>query len=289
MPSLRRSLSALTCLAVAGALGAGTFGGQSPADAASKGWKLPKGAKEVGPDTYEIESKDVDGGTLTAWAIVHRRDHEAKPAGAGGSAGAGKGGSKAYAYIASGLKWKTRESYVVDPSVVHWSGTPDASAIRAVVANGVGQWEDAANGTIDGSSVDVMGSEVPGSVNRSLLGNATNGVNEVCFDDIAENGVIAVTFVWGYYSGPARTREIVEWDQIYDDDGNFTWGDVVASGDTTIMDFADIAVHEIGHAFGMDHPDGIWVDESMYAYATEGETKKRDLHDGDIAGIDGLY
>ena len=40
--------------------------------------------------------------------------------------------------------------------------------------------------------------------------------------------------------------EIVEWDQIYDDDGDWTWGDADVGG-SSVMDFLNIAVHEMGH------------------------------------------
>ena len=55
------------------------------------------------------------------------------------------------------------------------------------------------------------------------------------------------------------------------------------------MDVLNIAVHEVGHAGGMGHPDGTCVDETMYAYASNGETRKRTLNAGDIAGIKALY
>jgi hypothetical protein len=39
----------------------------------------------------------------------------------------------------------------------------------------------------------------------------------------------------------------------------------------------------------MGHPGNGCTEETMYAFATEGETKKRSLHTGDIAGIQVLY
>ena len=66
----------------------------------------------------------------------------------------------------------------------------------------------------------------------------------------------------------------------------FSWSLIGAPGD---MDFHNIAQHEVGHALGLGHPDNSCTEETMYAYATEGETKKRDLHAGDIAGAVDLY
>ena len=51
------------------------------------------------------------------------------------------------------------------------------------------------------------------------------------------------------------------------------------------MDFLNIATHEIGHAVAMDHPSDLCTEETMYAYADYGETKKRTLNAGDITGI----
>jgi hypothetical protein len=269
------------------ALGVGVLGRPGAASAAPKGWKLPANAHQVDDDIYEIGTKEVNGETLVGYAILNY-GHHAKPSGGGGGGGSP---APAYAYIASGFKWKTfGEPYVVDPTVANWGGTPNDTYVRSVFADAISQWEDAANGTLgDAVSVQVFGNETPGTVDRSKIGHTTNGVNEICFEDINQSGVIAVTFVWGTMGGPSGKREIKEFDQIYDDDGDWTWGDVVASGNDTYMDLANIATHELGHAFGMDHPSSKYPLETMYAYATEGETIKRDLHAGDIAGINLLY
>jgi len=55
------------------------------------------------------------------------------------------------------------------------------------------------------------------------------------------------------------------------------------------MDFENIATHELGHAIGLGHPSSTCTEETMYAFASLGETKKRDLNAGDVQGIDGLY
>jgi hypothetical protein len=39
----------------------------------------------------------------------------------------------------------------------------------------------------------------------------------------------------------------------------------------------------------MGHPTDTCVNETMYRFASEGETKKIDLNAGDIAGINDLY
>ena len=78
------------------------------------------------------------------------------------------------------------------------------------------------------------------------------------------------------------------------DDTEFRFGDAgptneIGLGDVTIMDLLNIATHEAGHAAGLGHPDDSCTEETMYRFASSGETKKRTLHAGDIAGIVDLY
>lgn len=273
---LLRRTARLTVVALAGGLLVASAGS---ARATPRGWSLPAHAREVAPDVFDLGSRDVDGRTLTGLAIVHRAPNA--------KGGGGRGGkSSGYAYLSNGMKWRSKEGWVVDPALTHHDGTLPASAIPGIVDGAVGKWETAAGG---GTPVDVMGAGASGSVDRANIGVTYNDVNEICFDAIAETGVIAVTIVWGVYGGPPQSREIVEWDQIYDDDGDFTWGAVTPGGASSAMDFDNIATHEVGHAFGMDHPGATYTEETMYAYASPGETKKRDLNTGDVAGIDGLY
>ena len=56
------------------------------------------------------------------------------------------------------------------------------------------------------------------------------------------------------------------------------------------MDLQNIAVHELGHSFGLaDIYSSSCAEVTMYGYSTEGETKKRTLEQPDITGIQKLY
>ena len=55
------------------------------------------------------------------------------------------------------------------------------------------------------------------------------------------------------------------------------------------MDFENIATHELGHTVGMGHPSDYCTEETMFRFASAGETKKQTLEAGDIAGISKLY
>ncbi len=56
------------------------------------------------------------------------------------------------------------------------------------------------------------------------------------------------------------------------------------------MDFENIATHELGHSVGMgDLYTAECNQQTMYGYASNGETNKRTLESGDINGIRALY
>jgi len=126
-----------------------------------------------------------------------------------------------------------------------------------------------------------------GSVNNSAGYNngSLDGTNTISFGSVSSQGAIAVTNVWGYFSGPPQTRELVEWDMLLDQQ-DFAWG--IGAADK--MDLQNIITHEIGHSAGMgDLYESGCSSQTMYGYSTEGETSKRDLDVGDIKGIKTLY
>jgi len=56
------------------------------------------------------------------------------------------------------------------------------------------------------------------------------------------------------------------------------------------MDLLNIAIHELGHSLGLsDFYNSECSLETMYGYASNGETNKRTLAVGDVVGISGLY
>ena len=57
-----------------------------------------------------------------------------------------------------------------------------------------------------------------------------------------------------------------------------------------LMDFLSIAIHEMGHTFGMlDLYTAECSMETMYGYGDNGEIHSRTLAVGDIIGLDILY
>jgi len=240
--------------------------------AQERGFRLPPHAQKIEDDAYYLgKTKDKGGKEVEGIAFLHPKERAAK----GGGKPPGGSTSTCFSLMSSGARWKTIEPYVVDPST---SDPIGASDIPLLIAGCLSSWETA-------SGRPIFGNEAEEVVNRSSIGQLNN-VNEFMFGAIDDPGVIAVTIVWGRFSGPAQFRELVEWDMIFDEI-DFTFDD--ATTDSSAMDFLNIFQHESGHAAGLSHPANTCINETMYAYATEGETKKRDLAAGDIAGIRALY
>lgn len=185
-------------------------------------------------------------------------------------------GSSCYAFLASGAKWKTIEPWMVNPANTRGL---ISDFVFTNLATNIGKWETAA-------SFDILGA---GSLTSEILVadmTSPDDKNEVYFADIADPGAIGITVVWGIFSGPPKNRKLVEWDQVYDD-YDYDWSSI---GETGKMDFENIATHELGHSVGMsDLYNTDCSAQTMYGYADYGETNKRTLEAGDIAGINALY
>jgi hypothetical protein len=219
------------------------------------------------------------GKVVEGYAVFHHK------AGHGDGPGGGPGGgtSSCFTFLAKDAKWKNVEPWVVNATN---SRALDETFVINNLTSDIDEWEDAADGIVDGSiSNDILGD---GTATTTILvadSVSPDSQNEVYFADVSTPGAIAVTIVWGIFNGPPSGRVLVEWDQVYDD-VDYDWS---ATGEAGKMDFENIAQHELGHSFGMDHPDSTCTEETMYSTAGIGETKKRDLNSGDITGVEKLY
>jgi len=208
--------------------------------------------------------------TLQKITFIHFKNANAKPPWAGGK----DKGTACYSFLAKGVKWKETEPYYVNPTN---EDDMSDSFVSSAVNSGASEWE-----TYGG---DIFGN---GHVSYSHSYNNGNldGVNTASFGYYPNSNVIAVTTVWGYWSGPPKYREIVEWDILFNE--YYDWGN--ADVDSSKMDLQNIATHELGHSAGLaDLYQSSCIEETMYGYSDYGETSKRDLASGDIAGIEDLY
>ena len=99
-------------------------------------------------------------------------------------------------------------------------------------------------------------------------------------------GSLATTYTWRWNDGT------IESDVVFDN--AHTWWQAPSEGDGCYedagsrYDVGNIATHEFGHVYGLDHPSGARF-ETMYAYGYSGETLKRSPATGDRAGVSALY
>jgi len=245
-------------------------------DNAKRSFKLPEGSVEIAPGIFHIGTAIHQGKVVDGLAIFHHRGgHDGGPGGGGPGGGGNGGGEKCFAIIAKGAKWKgdTPEPYLVDPANTRGLNNP---GVKGKIADAIEAW--------NAHTPDILGGEGSGTVD-GVDEISPDGKNEVLFGDVNTSGAIAVNILWGIFSGPPQGRVLVEWDQMYDDI-DFDWS---LTGESGKMDLLNIAAHEVGHATGMGHPDDSCTEETMYRFAGAGETKKRDLNPGDIAGIKSLY
>lgn len=232
---------------------------------------IPAKAVEVAPNIYSLGSAvDKNGRQVQGYAFIHRYDksvNSAKPA---------KTADSCYAFLSRGTKWKSIEPWMVNPSN---SRGLLADFITGNLSADIGKWETAAGKDILGngtSTAEVLAADT----------QSPDGKNEIYFANVDSPGAIAVSIIWGIFSGPPQTRELVEWDQVYDD-ADYDWSSI---GEADKMDFENIATHELGHSVGLDDLyQGACTEQTMYGYASWGETKKRTLESGDIAGVKKLY
>jgi len=130
---------------------------------------------------------------------------------------------------------------------------------------------------------DVSGSSFVFSYSQptSIQSTQRDQNNVIFFQPLGRNGTLAQNTFWYYVS----TGEMVESD--IDINTSYSWQ---TDGSQSALDVQNILTHELGHTLGLSDLYGdADKEKTMYGYATEGETKKRTLHQDDIDGIRYLY
>ena len=233
---------------------------------------IPPHAVEVAPNVFDLGTVNINGEVLQGYMFIHYKDEFThKPS----HDGAATTTSSCYAFLSQGARWKNTEQYVIGDGID-----------PALTETSLEAWDSQV-------SFDIFGIRNTSAIVDGADTSAPDNKNEIFFGNIASPGVIASTIVWGIFGGKPSQKRLVEFDAVFDN-VDFNWGNAgptseTSLGDTSIMDYQNIATHELGHAAGMGHPANTCTEETMYAYATEGETKKRTLNAGDIAGVNKLY
>jgi PKD repeat protein len=110
-----------------------------------------------------------------------------------------------------------------------------------------------------------------------------DGNNIVGFEDDYTQEYVAVTYIW---SSGGNISECDMRFNTYD----YNWHDGSGACGGSEMDIWNVATHEFGHFLCLeDLYGGGDAQKTMYGYVAYGETKKRDLHSDDIAGIQAIY
>lgn len=212
--------------------------------------------------------------------FIHYKKGFGKPSWAGKD----KKESSCYDFLGKGVKWqKTPVNYVIDPD--NPDGLSEDFIANAVFA-GAEEWDNHTNTELFNNSYQIVH-------DTSWDSDAPDGRNEILFGNYSDPDVIAVTVVWGYFSGPPSSRKISEFDILFDTDYN--WGNADQNNDEVIdnpnvMDLQNIATHELGHAIGLgDVYDNTCSYVTMYGYSDYGEIQKRTIETPDIKGLQELY
>jgi hypothetical protein len=232
---------------------------------------VPDWAVEIAPDVYSL-GRDFDpetGEEIEGFVIVDRMGDPEETE----DLSAARRTTGCYADLGYG-SWASAESWGYDATNSWGISSAD---FKSTIETSQGLWESASGGNIFGSYSSAF---------SGTTSTTADGQNNVVFGDAGGGSTVAVTYVWGTYWGKPSSRSIYEWDQIYEDSLPWTVGDPASSSS---FDFLNVAAHEVGHAAGLGHPSNTCSSETMYAYVDYGETTKRDLNTGDIAGINTLY
>lgn len=135
-----------------------------------------------------------------------------------------------------------------------------------------------------------------GNYNQGTLSNVnisapanTNGARYATIVDShgSTNTILAFTITW--YQVVSGFTKIVRWNQVYNTQVDYPWGDVTLTrGD--VFDNPATMCHELGHAGGMlDVTDSRCNFVTMYFSGGIDDIEKRDLAQGDINGYHVLY
>lgn len=163
------------------------------------------------------------------------------------------------------------------------------SEVTAANVNGVAAWNAAIGST-------KFTTTVSGSTGN--VGFVNNGVSTISFEDpqnALSSGVLAATTTGWYVTSPTETTngtsfyKFTDSDLVYNNGIDFTsLAEADAVGDNgTQYDMLAIAVHEVGHAIGLDHTPT--EPGTMYASIGSHDWRKASLHADDVNGARHCY
>lgn len=186
------------------------------------------------------------------------------------------GDTTCYGFLWKGVKWKDfPQDYIINP-------TNEDGLTESFIVDKFNLWVE----EWDSNTTTNLLANYSVDYNATWDDQTPDWRNEIVFWNYQDEWVIWVTVVWWYYSWSPKNRKIVEFDMLLND--NYTWWD--ADIDSSLMDFQNIAIHELWHGLWLDDLyTSSCIEETMYWYSDNWETTKRSLNSWDIAGLQSLY
>lgn len=160
---------------------------------------------------------------------------------------------------------------------VNSSSAPSSirSNVGTIVSTSFASWNQALGGSSSKPTL-VEGSST--SINRSRY----DGQNVIAWGRTSRSA-LAVTYTWYYPS----TGFAAEEDTIVNSRVSWSWSPTCGANS---YDAQNVLTHEFGHWYGLnDEYTTPYLENTMYGYASKGETKKDTLTTGDAQGLQTLY
>lgn len=172
----------------------------------------------------------------------------------------------------------------VDPKLaftIDLRGFPSGSA--QAILNAFAAWEEVTSGDLfDEAGTTFQNADV-------VFGD---GVNTYSMRNLGGRALAATFISWDDADNDGRIdigERFLEMDVVHNSTVKWATDETSAGAKGRWFDVQNVATHEIGHVFGLDHPGDAHerdLEQTMYASAAPHETKKRTLEaDGDIPGI----
>ena len=182
-----------------------------------------------------------------------------------------KGPKTEACYKLLGVKWKSQPvSYQINPSNPH--GLSE-EFVTSTLSTSAETWDAETSSELFNNAY---------TVDYSAAYGVQDFKNSIVFGDYSDTNAIAVTSIWF----TRRGKQLVEFDMIFNT--KFNWGD--ASLNPNLMDLQNIAVHELGHAAGLDDIYSTSCNSvTMYGYSGNGDLEKRTVEQPDITGLQQMY
>jgi hypothetical protein len=178
-------------------------------------------------------------------------------------------GSMQAAYVLSGFKWMANSA--------NW-GYDGTGAPASVSGSAMGALQAAASTWGQQGATFQFQGGAPSSLGTGACGGGgTNGSNTVGWG-VQSGSVLAVTCSWFENSGSPRAA--IEFDMQIDPGWSWT------TGGATQVDLQSVALHEFGHAAGLNHSAS--SSAVMYASYSSGSIKQTPTQD-DITGLIAIY